>query len=143
MFLWKLRFWEKKFPSQVLAPKMIRDKWTVTEDVSPSRFKIGNLRFVNYLPEKKKYIFGEEMRERAVLLGANLGLCDAKRVLERQSELPACLRRYRLFFPATLLRDAMGRPRVPYLWWSGQSWKCDFDYVDLVWEDPNDRLVGT
>ena len=108
-----------------------KKKWGVVEDVSPFEFKVKDLEFISFLEKGEDYIGGEEMRKRAVGLKANLGLADAKYLLDHKAEIPAKLRGKKyIVLPGTVLRDSVGDLLVPYLGWRGGRWVLDFNWVD-------------
>lgn len=127
-----------KFPSQSIATEY---GYTVEEDVEPSKFQVKNLEMVSFLENGENYVKGEKMRQRAVGLKANLGLADAKYVLEHQAEIPPEFRNNKyLVFTGTLLRDPDGSLHMADLRWDGQRWLLGFYWVARVWFD-HDRLV--
>lgn len=114
-----------KFPSEIFAPELIPEytdedgnkrKWKIVEDVVPSNFDISKLvpKLFLYGGDPRR-INGEEMRERAVMLKCNLGLCDAKRLLAEQDKIPKEFRGFGIPFTGTLLRDSYGRLHIPCL----------------------------
>lgn len=115
-------------PSSTLASSY---GYTVLEDVTPSEFKVVDLELVPFLnPEDGGRIGGETLRQRAVTLKANLGLVNAKYILDHQSEIPTEFRDYVLVFTGTLLRVSGGGLHVACLCWYGGCWHLDFDWLD-------------
>ena len=109
-----------------------KKKWGVVEDVSPFEFKVKDLEFISFLEKGEDYIGGEEMRKRAVGLKANLGLADAKYLLDHKAEIPAKLRGKKyIVLPGTVLRDSNSDLRVPYLGWVGGRWVLRFLWLDF------------
>lgn len=108
-----------KFPCEIYARELIPQGWTVLEDVEPTaNLDVAKLRFVSYLNGGESYIVGDEMRKRAVMLGGNLGLSDAPRILAEQAKLSVDRNCY-ILLPGTKLRRAGGNLFVPYLFWFG------------------------
>lgn len=125
-------------PSDTLAAEY---GFTVLEDVEPSRFQIKDLELVPFLkPEDDGSVNGEILRARASDLKANLGLMDAKRLLDNQAEISTEFRGSVLVFTGTLLRDSGGSLPVAYLCWRGGGWHLSFDWVVFDFND-NGRLV--
>ena len=131
------------FPSLLFASSLIPEytdaegntkKWEVLEDVQPSNFKISDLEMVTFLQGEETSIRGKVMRERAVSLKANLGLVDAKRLLDNQSEIPVEFRGKILVFTGTLLRDPDGSLFVACLSFDGGRWCLGFGWVGNVWD---------
>ncbi len=121
-----------KFPSEFNAADLIPKGWTVVEDIEPSKFQVKDLEFISFLEKGEEYVKGEVLRQRAVKLKANLGLCDGKYLLEHQDEIPAKLRGKKyIVLSGTLLRDSGGGLHVPYLRWHGGRWVLSFIWVGL------------
>ncbi len=129
------------FPSVRLAGDLIptyrhiggeSEKFDVVEDVQPSAFKVGDLKPISFLKEGEIYARGEVMRTRAMSLRANLGLVDAKYIMDHQAELSPRLRGMNLIFTGTRLRDPLGHLFLPFLYWdwSAHRWYLDFGWVD-------------
>ncbi len=111
--------------------ELIPKGWEIVEDIAPSKFQVKDLEFISFLEKGEEYIGGEVMRQRAVKLKANLGLADAKYLLDHQAEIPAKLRGKKyIVLPGTVLRDSCGDLGVPYLGWGGGRWVLDFCWVD-------------
>lgn len=128
------------FPSLALAANLIPKGLEVIEDVEPSQFQVKDLELVPFLHEGKRPINGDTMRQRAVELNANLGLADAKFVLDHQDEIPVEFRGKYLVFTGTLLRYSGGYPRVAALFWYGSRWCLNFDWLAYDW-DARGRLL--
>ncbi|MEK9183328.1 MAG: hypothetical protein AAB849_02355 [Patescibacteria group bacterium] len=116
-----------KIQSEIIAAKY---DYAVVEDVTPSKRQISDLEIVSFLNDDESYINGTVMRVRAVILKANLGLVDAKRLLDNQEEIPVEFRSKVLVFTGTLLRDSGGRLHVACLYWGGGRWCLRFDWID-------------
>lgn len=129
-----------KFPSQTLDANLIPNGWEIVEDVEPSKFQIKDLEMVSFLENGEEYVKGEVLRKRAVGLKANLGLADAKYILDYQAEIPPEFRTKYFVFPGTLLRSPDGDLRVAYLGWDGERWCHNFNWVDVDFS-VSDRLV--
>jgi len=126
------------FASEIHAPELIRNGWTVVEDVEPaSDLDIGKRKPRSFLrdSDKKGYISGPEMRKRAKeeFKSGNIGLPDGKSMLAEQDKIPVEFRDFYIPLPGTLLRASDGRLRVPYLRWYGKRWVLDFGWLDDVW----------
>lgn len=117
------------FPCQIHAADLIPKGWTIIEDVFPTELKVKDMEFISFLEKGEEYVGGEKMRQRAITLRGNLGLCDAKRVLADQAKLPKNLRGNYIIFPGTFLRDSDDDPGVPYLRWRGVCWVLDFSWL--------------
>lgn len=139
------------FPSFIYAPELIPEytdkdgnkrKWNVLEDIAPSQFDTNKLKPRSFLKtsDKKGYISGEEMRQRAVEFKGNLGLVDGKRMLAEQDKIPKEFRDFCIPLPGTLLRDSGGRLFVPCLRFGGRRWVLIFGWLGLGWRD-GDRLA--
>lgn len=122
-----------QFPSETQAADLIPEGWAVVEDVEPSEFNISDLEFVSFLEGEEQYVAGEEMRKRSVALRGNLGLCDAKRLLAGQNEIPEDIRSKYIVLPGTVLRGSDRYLRVPFLYWHGGRWILIFFWLDYVW----------
>lgn len=138
-----------QLPSELLAADLIPEyedeagkkrKWEVVEDVAPSQFEVKDLEYVSFLePDDPGYVNGEVVRARAVVLKANYGLVDGKRILERQNEIPVDMRGKVIVLPGTLLRDRRGNLVIGFLRWDGVRWVLSFGWVDFDFDD-NYRL---
>lgn len=81
--------------------------WRILENVSPTKFYLGELESVCFLKRKETGLNPdgvsiEEVRRRATKLGANMGLADAKRVYGNWGELSPKLWGRPLLFPGTV-----------------------------------------
>lgn len=123
-------------PSDALAAQ---HGFTVLEDVAPSEFKVADLELVPFLKNGESFINGETLRTRAVTLKANLGLVDAKYILDHKAEIPTEFRRV-LVFTGTLLRGSDGDLRVAVLYWLDGRWCLNFNWVGNGFDDYS-RLV--
>ncbi len=131
------------FPSIALAADLIPEytnqngnkrKWEIIEDGAPSTFKISDLELVSFLKKRANPVSGETMRKRAADLRANLGLADAKYVLEHQAEISDRFQNYYLVFPGTVLRDHVGYLNVACLCWSGGRWCLLWSWLGRGWD---------
>ncbi|TAN33268.1 hypothetical protein EPN28_02740 [Patescibacteria group bacterium] len=128
-----------QLPSELLAADLIPEyedeagkkrKWEVVEDVAPSQFEVKDLEYVSFLePDDPGYVNGEVMRARAVVLKANYGLVDGKRMLECQAEIPKEMQDKIIVLPGTLLRGRRGGLYVACLSWVGARWVLDVRWV--------------
>ncbi len=122
-----------QFPSEIQAADLIPEGWTVVEDVEPSKFNVSDLEFVSFLEGEEQSVTGEEMRKRAVTLQGNLGLCDGKRMIACQNEIPEDLRSKYIVLPGTVLRYSVGFLLVPCLLWFGDRWILGFRWLVCDW----------
>ncbi len=123
------------FPSATLAADIIPKEWVVVEDVQPSKFQVKDMEMVSFLETGEDYVKGEVMRKRAVGLKANLGLADAKYLLDHQAEIPLEFQNKYIVFPGTVLRGSGGGLHVPCLGWDGDRWVLNFFWVDGGFRD--------
>lgn len=123
-------------PCQIHAANLIPD-WCkeIVEDVAPTDFKVSDLEFIRFLNEGESPIGGTAMRQKAVVLKANYGLSDAKRLLDHQDEIPTDMRGKYIVFTGTVLRVSDGVLCVAYLYWFVGRWCLDFGRLDGVWGD--------
>lgn len=130
---------ENSSPSVVHAASLIPKRWSVVpgQDVEPT---IGagttNLELVSFiegcgLPQ----IDGEEMRRLATVLKGNLGLADAKYLLDHQHMIPEEMRSKYLVFPGTLLCDAAAELQIFCLFWHDNQWGQAFRAFDDIWDN--------
>jgi len=135
------------FPCQIHVPHLIPEtkgkKWEVIEDVGPSDFSLSDLKYRSFLKGDETVVSGDTMRQRAVELGAYLGLSDAPRLLEwlnQFDEVPGDLQGKYISLPGTVLRSPDGNSNVPYLDRGGDCWILNFHWLDDGWDD-DDRLA--
>ncbi|TSC83730.1 MAG: hypothetical protein G01um101413_870 [Parcubacteria group bacterium Gr01-1014_13] len=126
----------RKFPSLLsTAGDIIPRGWEVVEDVAPSKFEVKDLELISFLENGEEWIGTKEMYKRAVDLNANLGLVDAKYVLEHQGEISAEFRKRSLLFTGTKALDLQGILCFPFLYWSGNHWVFHFGWGEIKWGD--------
>lgn len=125
---------QSQFPSSAVAAEY---GLTVAHDVNPSDFNLGDLEPVHVLEHGEECIDAETLCGRAIALNACMGLVDAKKILDNQTELPAEFARKRLVFPGTVVEDANGDLRYPCLYYGDGSWNMSFDLTDLEWYWPH------
>ncbi len=128
-----------KLPSVLLDENIARKEWKIVENVELSEFEVSNLELVSCLKKDEDEVGGEEMRRRAVRLGANLGLDDAKYILDHQAEIPPKFRGKFLLFPGTLFDTY----HIVCLIWKDGEWlpaflQAGFDEIKF---DEKDMLV--
>jgi len=121
-----------KFPSEALAHDLISAGWEIVEDVEPSQLKGKTLEMVSFL-KGEDYVNGDAMKKRAVELKANLGLADAKYLLNHQNEIPVEFRDNVLVCAGTVLRSPGGRLCVACLGWGVDRWYLGFGWLDSDW----------
>lgn len=120
------------FPSVRFVPDLIPNGWTVLEDVEPTaNLDVAKLKFVSYLNGHESYIVGDEMRKRAVMLGGNLGLSDAPRILCDQAKLSVESHDYFILLPGTRLLRSDDVLVVPCLFWREGRRVLDFIRLDV------------
>ncbi len=136
------------FPSATLAADIILEKttwkvdgvipevsWGVVEDVQPSKFKIQDLELHSLFKAGESGISNPEMRRRAIVLGGNLGLVDAKYLIAYQTEIPDEWQDCYIVFPGTVLRNSFtGDSYAAVLYATGiSSWRLSFTYLNSDW----------
>lgn len=82
------------FPSNILAGDIIPDGYTITRDVLPSEFKVSDLEIGATF----------RMDDMVKCKDFNLGLADAKRIIDEQSDFPTSFRGMSFIFPGTRLK---------------------------------------
>jgi len=126
--------------SATLATDLIPKGWEVVEDVAPTDFQVGDLEFISFLEGNETSVGSETMRSRAVVLKANLGLADGKRILAEQEKIPVELRGCIIVLPGTVLRSPDGCLRVADLYWNGNRWCLFHHWIVSDWGG-RDRLA--
>lgn len=141
-----------RHPSFEFCPELIPEsvdeagvnrKWGVIQDVFPvltTNIEIANLQFACFLKGVETSIGGETLRWRAKELGGDLGLADAKHLLNHQDEIPEEWRGYFIVFPGTVLSEPGGRRLVPIMFWLGDRWHLYFLWLFNEWVG-RDRLI--
>lgn len=129
----KVKTTDSSFPSATLAADLIPGGWKIVEDVAPSEFKIGDLKFLSFLKESESSVTGKTMRQRAVAMKGNLGLSDAKRLLTEKEKIPRDLRGCYIVFPGTVLRVPRGCLGVAYLYWGVGRWGLFWAWLGSGW----------
>lgn len=139
---------EDPFPSATLALDIIRaqttweldgiipyEAWQVVEDVQPTSFRIQDVAPNSFLRTDESEITSQEMRRRAVVLRGNMGLVDAKYLLEHQIDIPADWEDCYLVFPGTVLRKSTdGHLFIPILIYGTYGgWNLYFSDLDADW----------
>ncbi|OGH88749.1 MAG: hypothetical protein A3J93_01505 [Candidatus Magasanikbacteria bacterium RIFOXYC2_FULL_42_28] len=119
--------------SPALATGLVPTDWTVVEDVVASQFDVASLRPRAFLKAGESGIAGDEMRRRAVSMGANLGLADGQRILAEQDKLSAEFRGFYIPLAGTVLCDSDGLRRVACLRWHGDRWVLRFSWLGCDW----------
>lgn len=136
------------FPSATLAADIIREQttweldgiipyeaWQVVEDVQPTSFRIQDVAPSSFLKEGESEITSQEMRRRAVVLDGNMGLVDAKYLLQHQIDIPADWQDCYFVFPGTVLRKSTDNhlfiPILIYGTYGG--WSLYFSDLDSDW----------
>ena len=131
---------EEKFPSLTIAAGLIPERLEIVQDVKPRQFKTRDLEVVSFLQSKEEHINGKTLRSRAINYRANLGISDAKYIMDHQGEISSKFRGKQLVFPGTLFLDEDNELVIPYLVWNEDHWKLCF-YVSCGKWDDSDRLV--
>ena len=125
----------------IFANDKTKDGWKLIENISRKITSANDLELVSFLKEKESSINGEEIVRRArVELDANYGQEDAEWLLEHQDEIPAEFQQYYLVFTGTIWQGSVGGRGVPFLYWSGERWCLDFDWLGSGWSSSG-RLV--
>ena len=116
------------------------DGWELLEDI-PQTLTPAGFEPVPFLKNGEGSVKGDVMALRALELNANFGQHDAEYLLENQHLIPEEYQgKYYLVFPGTKWRDADGHVYVPYLYWNGDRWYLNFNWLDNDFNG-NDRLV--
>ncbi len=121
------------FPSQLLAPDLIPAGWRIESDVEPTEFEVSDLEFIPFLKEGETVVTGDVMCERALVLKANLGLADGKKILANQDKIPKKLRGKWIALTGTVLRDLGGKRLVAHPYWRGDRWGLRFYWLSYDW----------
>jgi|GEM_PF-3976655 len=129
LVMYKLKLEPGHFPSEIQTPELIPEGWTVVEDVEPSEFNVSDLEFISFLEGEEQSVASKEMRQRAVTLLGNLGLCDGKRMIACQNEIPKDLHGKSILLPGTVLRKPGWGFFIPCLCYGGVCWTLDFRYL--------------
>ena len=116
---------------------MRKEGWELVEDVEGTQFLSPHqLELVPFLFKGENYIKGEELVERAKKMQANLGQRQAEYLLDHRYEIPEEWRQYYIVFPGTFWRDHYGYRNFPYLYWDGERWDLNFDWIVFVFISP-------
>jgi len=122
------------FPSLFLAADLIPKNHIIVGDVGPSRFHVDDLEFIHYLKSNESAISGEEMRNRAFALHADLGLADGAYLLVHESEIPAGLQDKHIVLPGTLLCHSDTRENVVLvLIYDRGHWRLEPVWLNRAW----------
>lgn len=119
------------------AKSLIPDGGKIIEDVVPSLFDVSKLKLARIIKENGSRLKGEEMRQRAVALNANLGFADGERMLAQQKQIPPEFQGFYILLPGAIMRDARGVPRIPFLVYVYivGVWHMDFLRLDSTFGD--------
>lgn len=114
-----------------------QDGWELLEH-QPRRLGVSStlstLDLTPFLKKGEECISGEEMRRRAITLGANLGQEDVEFLLDHPDLLPKRPEDiYYIIFPGTLWRGPRGDLHVPYLYWRGGRWNLHWGWLGDDW----------
>ncbi|TSC84328.1 MAG: hypothetical protein G01um101413_623 [Parcubacteria group bacterium Gr01-1014_13] len=104
------------------------------QDVQQTVFEeqVGLIEIVSFVEPNDFYIHGKAMRLRAVGLRANLGLLDAKCLLDHQEKITEDFRKRRLVFTGTLMRGPDNALSFAYLFYD-RSWQLKVQWLDWNW----------
>ena len=104
-----------------LSIELIEKGWKLVKDVDPVLPWIGgDVEYVFFLQDGERFISGDELRERAAVLGANYGQRDAEWLVKHQEMLSECPEEVRyILFPGTLWEHPNGAFLSPYLYRTG------------------------
>lgn len=122
----------KLSPCQIHCPELI-PAWvkSVKEDVEPTaNLDISKIQFKSFLKNGESWIYGNEMRARAVAMKGVLGLSDAKKFLAEQDKIPVAMRDKVIVFTGTVLLDSDGDRRVACLVFRAGRWVLNFHWLD-------------
>lgn len=126
--------------SRLLIAKIDRNmtNWTCVEPVLAEEGEFESV-LSEFLRHGEPCVGGEEMVKRAKEQGALTGLRHAETMLRDQDKIPADQRKFCLVFPEVWV-DSDGNRYVPYLYWHGERWCLDFDWLGYDFYS-YDRLV--
>ncbi len=138
-------FGSAKSPTLFYYPHLISEDnledWEVVEDVEPNdRLNVARLKFRQCLNPSElgklfgSWVYGPEMRARAINCNGNLGLSDAPHILAGQKDIPAEMRHYIIVLPGTLVRHRVEKDNyVFFLRHDGKRWILDKDLLSAKW----------
>ena len=95
--------------------------------------------FVSFLnmaggPQNETSIGGDEMRRRAVVMGANHGQRDGQVILKQAEKIPEKYRGNYIVLPRTVWVGRKSRGRyVPFLYWDGSRWIMGLSRLSDPW----------
>jgi len=124
-----------RFPSDIHAANHIYPGWMVDEDVEPAKFNFADLEFVPFLEGDEDSIDDAVLRQRAVTLRGNMGLCDAKQILTWGTIIPSIYWNKLIVFPGTVLCDTKGRFNIPYLTKDESGCSLSFRELHHLWNN--------
>jgi hypothetical protein len=119
----------RETPANSLVVSMVPGGWKVMQDVPPSQFEVKDLEFFNFLSPGQLFVSGEQGMELAAECGADLGLADARFVLDHCAELPKEAEELAILFPGTVVVDHEEQTRVPYLAFREDKWDVGFYWI--------------
>jgi len=92
----------------------IFEGWKILEHTKQTLEAINDLEVVCFLENEKSVhaVSGEEMKRRAVIIGATLGFLDAVFSLERQAGIPEERKQLYIVFPGTVLVNPDNSERI-------------------------------
>lgn len=124
----------------VTIPVLVYNKTTVgwmlvlnTTEATGVDFK--KFETVSFLHSGESYIYGEEMRLRAIEMKCNFGQVTAEYFLAHQNNIPEELRKHVLLFPGTVWQDKLGVRYAPHLSWFFDRWYLGFGRLIEIWND--------
>jgi len=110
-----------------------QEGWKLLEDV-PFNGEGFSFELVNFMQSGEVLISGNQVRERAIKINANLGQGHAEYLVMHQGLIPKRWRgEHQLVFPGTVWLDQDGHKRVPFLRWGTDYWFLDWHYLDRGW----------
>lgn len=130
-----------------LSEELIKKGWKLLRNVQPTLPGIeGNVEYISFLHfQDGGFVSDDELRERAVALGANLGQRDAEWLVEHQEKLAECSEEVRyILFPGTVWEHPNGAFLWVYLYRTGKEekqWDIYVFWMDFGFSDEHARLV--
>jgi hypothetical protein len=93
-----------------------------------------NYDILGFLRDGEDHVVGHTMVERAKAMNANLGEDDGQYLLDNQQDIPVALRG-KVVFVFTDWCHPDDSDFVYYVYWSGDQWVRDWNWLGLHWDD--------
>jgi hypothetical protein len=90
---------------------------------------------IGFLKEREECVRSSTMVKRAKEMKAYLGEEDGQHILDRQDEIPAVLQGKVIFVLPHWRHSDSGRRYVACLYWRGNRWCLDWDWLGSDWYD--------